>query len=137
MKRKKPLICIIDDDKVYQFMLSRIINQNNLAENIISFSDGEEALQYLTDNKANNEKIPDAIFLDANMPIMDGWQFIDEYASIKTQLEKKIIIYMLTSSVDPVDIERASKISEISDYIVKPIQLEGIEKIFKKLESIL
>jgi len=130
MIRKKPLICIIDDNKVYQFMLSRIINQNNLAENIITFSDGEEALQYLTDNKANNEKIPDAIFLDANMPIMDGWQFIDAYASIKTQLEKKIVIYMLTSSVDPVDIERASKISEISDYIVKPIQLEGIEKNF-------
>jgi CheY-like chemotaxis protein len=137
MVRKRPLICIIDDDKVYQFMLTRIINQNNLAENIITFSDGEEALQYLTDNKATNEKIPDAIFLDANMPIMDGWQFIDEYASIKTQIKKKIVIYMFTSSVNPIDIERASTISEISDYIVKPIRLESVEKIFKKLESLL
>jgi CheY-like chemotaxis protein len=137
MIRKKPLICIIDDDNVYQFLLTRIINQNNLAENIITFSDGEEALQYLTDNKATNEKIPDAIFLDANMPIMDGWQFIEEYANIKTEIKKKVVIFMLSSSVHPIDIERASKISKISDYILKPINLEGINRVFENLETLL
>jgi len=137
MIKKNPLICIIDDDKIHQFMLTRIINQNKLAEGIITFSDGEEALQYLTENQATKEMIPDVIFLDNNMPIMDGWQFIEEYASIKTEIKKKIVIYMLSSSVDPVDIERASTITEIYDYIVKPIQLEAIEKIFKKLETLL
>jgi CheY-like chemotaxis protein len=137
MLRKKPLICIIDDDKIQQFLLTRIINQNNLAENIITFFDGEEALQYLTDNKATNEKIPDAIFLDINMAIMDGWQLMEKYANIKTEIKKKVVIFMLSSSVNPIDIERASKINEISEYILKPINHEVINRIFKNLETLL
>ena len=81
MIRKLPLICIIDDDKIYQFMLTRIINNNKQAERIITFSDGEKAIQYIIDNKATNENIPDIIFLDTNMPVMDGRQFIEEYAN--------------------------------------------------------
>jgi CheY-like chemotaxis protein len=130
MIRKLPFIGIIDDDKIYQFTLMRIINDNKQAEKIITFSDGEKAIHYLTDNKATNENIPDIIFLDVNMPIMDGWQFIDEYASIKTEIKKKIVIFMLSSSVNPIDIERASKINEISDYIIKPMKLEEVKMFF-------
>lgn len=137
MRMRRPLIGIIDDNKIYQFMLTRIIKKNKLAEGIITFSDGEKAIQYLTDNRANNEKIPDVIFLDVSMPVMDGWQFIEGYANIKTEIKKKIVIYMLTSSVDPVDIERASKISEISDYITKPIKLEEIKRIFDNSATLL
>ncbi|MGK0447642.1 response regulator [Patiriisocius sp. Uisw_017] len=130
MIRKLPFIGIIDDDKIYQFTLMRIINDNKQAEKIITFSDGEKAIHYLTDNKSTNENIPDIIFLDVNMPIMDGWQFIDEYASIKTEIKKKIVIFMLSSSVNPIDIERASKINEISDYIIKPMKLEEVKMFF-------
>jgi CheY-like chemotaxis protein len=130
MIRKLPVICIIDDNEIYQFTLMRIINDNKQAERIITFSDGEKAIHYLADNKATNENIPDIIFLDVNMPIMDGWQFIDEYASIKTEIKKKIVIFMLSSSVNPIDIERASKINEISDYIIKPMKLEEVKIIF-------
>jgi len=129
MINKRPLIGIIDDDKIYKFMLTRIINDNKLAERIITFPDGEKAIQYLTDNSANNENIPDIIFLDVNMPIIDGWQFIEQYAILKTEIEKKIDIFMLSSSVNPIDIERATKISEISSYIVKPMKLEEVKKI--------
>ncbi|MFT6698851.1 MAG: CheY-like chemotaxis protein [Porticoccaceae bacterium] len=134
MIRKLPFIGIIDDNKIYQFMLTRIINNNNLAEGIITFSDGEKAIHYLTDNKSTSENIPDVIFLDVNMPIMDGWQFIDAYASIKTEIKKKVVIFMLSSSVNPIDIERASKINEISDYIIKPMKLEELKRIFDNLE---
>tara|TARA_B100000795_G_scaffold254654_1_gene225720 strand:- start:2288 stop:2701 length:414 start_codon:yes stop_codon:yes gene_type:complete len=137
MIRKQPFICIIDDNKIYQFMLIRIIKKNKLAENIITFSDGEKAIQYLTDNKLTNEKIPDIIFLDVNMPIMDGWQFIEEYASIKTELNKKIVIFMLSSSVNPINIERARKISEITDYVTKPIKLEEVKRVFDTSETLL
>jgi CheY-like chemotaxis protein len=136
MIRKLPVIGIIDDNKIYQFMLTRIINNNNLAESIIAFSDGEKAIQYLTDNKATNENIPDIIFLDVNMPILDGWQFIEEYASIKNEIKKKVVIFMLSSSVNPIDIERASRINEISDYIIKPMKLEELKRIFANLESL-
>jgi CheY-like chemotaxis protein len=130
MNKKLPLIGIIDDDKIYQFLLTRIINRNNLAQRIITFGDGEEAIQYLEDHKADNEKIPDVIFLDAHMPIMDGWTFIAEYAHIKTEFKKNVAVFMLSSSVNPLDIERAGRISEISNYIVKPIKLEEVKMIF-------
>ena len=89
MVKKLPIIGIIDDDTIYHFILTSIINKNKLAESILSFLDGEKAIQYLTENKMNNEKIPDVLFLDVNMPIMDGWMFIEEYARIKTDITKK------------------------------------------------
>jgi CheY-like chemotaxis protein len=135
MLTKRPLIGIIDDDVIYQFTLMKIINDSKPGARIITFSDGKKAMQYLTDNKATHENIPDVIFLDLHMPIMDGWQFIDEYARIKIEIEKKVNIFMWSSSVDPVHMERASKKSEISQYITKPIKLEEVKKFFDNFES--
>lgn len=137
MISKPPLIGIIDDDEIYQFMLTRLIKNNILSESIITFPDGEKAIQYFSDNKAATENIPDIIFLDINMPIMDGWQFIEEYARIKTEIKKKVLIFMLSSSLNPIDIKRANKINEISHYILKPIKSEEIKKIFDSLEILL
>jgi len=137
MVRRLPIIGIVEDDLIYQFMLSRVIKRNNLAKRVITFSDGEKAIQYLTDNKATNENIPDVIFLDINMPIMDGWQFIEEYAILKTEIKKKIAIFMLSFSVNPIDIERAREISEISEHIIKPITLEEVKRIINNYETFL
>ena len=71
MVQKLPLIAIVDDDLIHGFMLSRIINHDNLAEKILTFPDGEEAIQQLTDNKATNENIPDVIVLDTNMSFLN------------------------------------------------------------------
>jgi CheY-like chemotaxis protein len=136
MVKKLPIIGIIDDDTIYHFILTSIINKNKLAESILSFLDGEKAIQYLTENKMNNEKIPDVLFLDVNMPIMDGWMFIEEYARIKTDITKKTLVFMLSSSANPIDIERAEKISEISNYIIKPINLEEVKIIFDSYETL-
>ncbi|EPR70725.1 two-component response regulator [Winogradskyella psychrotolerans RS-3] len=67
------------------------------------------------------------------MPIMDGFQFMEEYVKIKPKLSKKITIYMVSSSVDPVDIERAKNISDISDYIIKPIKAGQLQEIMNNL----
>ena len=136
MVKKLPIIGIIDDDTIYHFILTSIINKNKLAESILSFLDGEKAIQYLRDNKTRNEKIPDVLFLDVNMPIMDGWMFIEEYARIKMNITKKMLVFMLSSSANPIDIERADKISEISNYIIKPINLEEVKIIFDSYETL-
>tara|TARA_B110001454_G_scaffold49153_1_gene48343 strand:- start:94 stop:507 length:414 start_codon:yes stop_codon:yes gene_type:complete len=136
MVKKLPIIGIIDDDTIYHFILTSIINKNKLAESILSFLDGEKAIQYLTENKMNNEKIPDVLFLDVNMPILDGWMFIEEYARIKTDITKKTLVFMLSSSANPIDIERADKISEISNYIIKPINLEEVKIIFDSYKTL-
>ena len=129
------VICIIDDDKIYQFAFSRIIKMNVLPNETLIFSDGEEALQFLTDNIEQTERLPDIIFLDINMPVMDGWQFLDEYVAIKPRIGKIITIYMVSSSVDPVDLERAQKINEISEYFVKPILPNKLQEIMKIHEN--
>jgi CheY-like chemotaxis protein len=94
---------------------------------------------FLVNNVANNENLPDIIFLDINMPVMDGWHFLEEYIKLKPRIGKVITIYMISTSVDPEDIERAKKIREVSDYIVKPVMpgmLKGIIENLAKTSGI-
>ncbi|RXG23362.1 response regulator [Leeuwenhoekiella aequorea] len=128
-------ICIVDDDDIYQFTMIKILESLNLSKKIILFSDGEEALDFMIGNLNKQNELPDVIFLDVNMPIMDGFQFMEEYIKIKPEVNKKIIIYMVSSSVDPVDIERAKSLNEISDYIIKPIKKGELVHIIKNLEE--
>ena len=128
-------ICVIDDDDIYQFTITKILETVKLNKKIILFSDGEEALDFMIDNLYNDDELPDVIFLDINMPIMDGFQFMEEYVKLKPKLDKKIIIYMVSSSVDPVDIAKAKGISDISDYIIKPIQAGQLKSILSNLET--
>ncbi|WP_179338571.1 response regulator [Winogradskyella ludwigii] len=128
-------ICVIDDDDIYQFTILKVLESIKLNKKVIFFSDGEEALDFMTANLLNDTELPDVIFLDINMPIMDGFQFMEEYVKIKPELNKKITIYMVSSSVDAVDIERAKSISDISDYIIKPIEPKQLKKIMHDLEQ--
>ncbi|WP_240927948.1 response regulator, partial [Cellulophaga sp. Z1A5H] len=98
-----------------------------------TFSDGEEALNFVLKNLNDKIELPDIILLDINMPIMDGFQFMEEFVKIKPKLGKKIVVYMVSSSVDPKDIERTKKISAISDYIIKPIEIEKLKAIIENL----
>ena len=128
-------ICVIDDDDIYQFTITKILESIKLSKKILLFSDGEEALDFMVNNLSNNDELPDVIFLDINMPIMDGFQFMEEYVEIKPKLKKKIVIYMVSSSVDPVDIAKAKEISDISDYIIKPIKAGHLKTIMAQLEN--
>ncbi|KJD35557.1 transcriptional regulator [Tamlana sedimentorum] len=127
-------ICIVDDDEIYQFTTLQTLKKLNLEKNIMAFYDGEEACNFLLKHLGDINKLPDVIFLDINMPIMDGFQFMAEYVKIKPKVGKKIIIFMVSSSVDPADIERAKDISDISDYIIKPIKRGELHAIFEKLQ---
>ena len=122
-------IWVIDDDDVFQFTITKIFKLLNLPEKVHVFSDGEKAIECLADNVTDEENTPDIIFLDINMPIMDGWQFLKEYVKIKPHLKKQVVIYMVTSSVDPRDITHAKGIKEISDYIIKPMSFEKVREL--------
>lgn len=129
------LICIIDDDDIYRYTISRNLQAQKLSRKMLIFSDGEEAINFMIDNVGNSSNLPDIIFLDINMPIMDGFQFMEEYTKLKPRVGKKIIIYMISSSVNPADIERAKAISEISDYFIKPIEPGKLGVLLKSLED--
>ncbi|MEZ4974515.1 MAG: response regulator [Cyclobacteriaceae bacterium] len=132
---KAAIICVIDDDDIYQFTVTRTIKAHNIAKKILVFSDGEQAIEFFKANISDSENLPDIIFLDLNMPIMDGWQFLEEYVKLKPRVGKEITIYLVTSSVDPVDTERAKKISEVSDYLIKPIRPEQLKELVEALDK--
>lgn len=124
----KKTLCIVDDDFIYRYALSKqiqnVVKNDNERIKVISFSDGEEAINYI--NKSAEEDLPDTILLDLNMPIMDGFQFMEEYVKIKPKVGKKIMIYIVTSSFDQSDIDRAKSIEDVTDYIIKPITTEHL-----------
>lgn len=134
MGQKIKLACIIDDDKIYVNLVRKIIEIKQLSENLLIFKNGLEALEYFKVILSNmsEEKLPDIIFLDLNMPIMDGWEFLGEFIKIKNNFDKKITLYVVSSSIDPRDLERAKSFNLVTDYLIKPIELKKFEKIFEK-----
>ncbi|RKR14045.1 response regulator receiver domain-containing protein [Maribacter vaceletii] len=132
--KNKLNVCIVDDDEIYQYTMSLNLKSLDSVGEIKVFNDGLEATNFMLDKLHNQEELPDIIFLDINMPVMDGFQFMEEYEKIKSKLTKNIIIYMISSSVDPVDIEKATQIEDISDYLTKPIRQQQLMDILEKLD---
>lgn len=127
------LVALIDDDEIVKFIGSKVIESSNLVNRIKTFSNGEEAINFLKSNSKNLDLLPEIILLDLNMPIMDGFEFLEKYIMLKPKLGKKIAIYVVSSSISPTDTERINQISEVSDYIIKPITKEKFEKIARIL----
>jgi len=134
MGQKVELACIIDDDKIYVNLVKKIIEIKHLSENLLIFKNGLEALEYFKVILTNmtEEKLPDIIFLDLNMPVMDGWEFLGEFIKIKNNFDKKITLYVVSSSIDPRDLERAKSFNLVTDYLIKPIELKRFEQIFER-----
>lgn len=133
MKMNKKLnFYIIDDDSIYQFTLKKAIEQLDAANKIFAFFDGEEALNFMLEKQNSTEDLPDVILLDINMPVMDGFQFVEEYRKVKQKFDKKITIYMISSSVDRADVDKAKGVDEISKYFSKPIEYK-LKHIFEDL----
>jgi CheY-like chemotaxis protein len=128
----KPIntVCVVDDDKIYVYGLKKLIALKQLCPNLIEFPNGKEAIDFLMDPE-NAEKLPDVIFLDINMPVMDGWDFMESFAQIKPHLGKKITVYMVSSSINQEDIDRAKSISDITDYVVKPVTHDKLLELFR------
>jgi CheY-like chemotaxis protein len=127
-------ICIIDDDMIYQFITKRIFETKDYIKKVLAFADGEQAIQFFADNLHNVTALPDIIFLDINMPIMDGWQFMSAYATLKAQINKKITIYIVSSSVDVVDLEKVKEFEDIIGYLTKPVTPERFIEAIATLE---
>ncbi len=125
---------IIDDDNLYQFGMKRLLHHVAAETEIRQFHNGLEAIDYLKQNKSNKSNLPDIIFLDINMPVMNGWQFLDNFIGLHLSLSKQITIYMITSSVDNAEILRAASYKEVRNYIIKPISFENMKEIFNDIK---
>ena len=119
------LTYIIDDDKLTVKLISILVYKNKFCEEIQSFDNAQHAIDKLKQNASNNGVLPDAILLDLNMPAMDGWQFLDEFMLLP--IKKEISIFIMTSSIDPVDIEMTKKYKIVKDYVEKPITSKKLD----------
>ena len=126
------LICIIDDDPIFVFAVQKLIESESYGDKFLIFNDGLEAIEGLSKIISNDsEDIPDVILLDINMPVMDGWQFLDEFTQI--QVPKKVVVFIVSSSIDPADHNKAQEYSMVSNFIVKPINKSNLEKMVETL----
>lgn len=130
--KKIDIAFIVDDDKIYVFSLKKLLAINNLCKNILVFENGEKALNYITPIMSNSDELPDIILLDLNMPVMDGWEFLDEFIKIKSKINKQIEIFMVSSSINPADIEKAKQYQELTDYLIKPVSFNELSKVFNE-----
>jgi len=126
-------ITLIDDDEIFIFLTKKAIEQTNLVDLIKVFKNGLDAINFLKENKNNIDLLPEIILLDLSMPIMNGWQFLDEFAMLNPSIGKKIVIYICSSSISPNEIIRAKAISEVSDYIIKPLTKDKLIDLIKNL----
>lgn len=129
MTKSETAVAIVDDDSIYQFAARRIIELSYPLSTVQQFKSGSDALDYITSHSEAFEKLPDVILLDLNMPITDGWMFLDTYKKIKSTVCKDIIIYIVTSSIDARDISNAKRYPEVKGYISKPLEVDRIKEI--------
>jgi CheY-like chemotaxis protein len=120
---------LIDDDDDDNFFHQIVINEMNVTEHIEIALNGEEALLFL---KKENRIHPDIIFLDINMPKMNGWEFMDSYKELRPDQKAKVVVMMLTTSENPEDKKRAALYSEITGFNSKPLTKEMLVAILEK-----
>lgn len=124
---------LIDDDDIFVFLTKKAIQTTNLVELIKVFGNGLDAINFLKENCNNADTLPEIILLDLSMPIMDGWQFMDEFTKLAPKIDKKITIYICSSSISPSDVLLAKKNNLVSDYIIKPVSKEKLIELIKGL----
>jgi CheY-like chemotaxis protein len=117
----KKVIWVVDDDAIYQIIVNKIIQRSEMFSAISSFKNGKDAIDSLHNSLENNELLPDIILLDINMPIMDGWEFMEEMGLLKSQISKQIIIYIVSSSIAVEDKNKSKTYPDILGYLSKPI----------------
>src|SRR5665647_214670 len=121
MKQKLNCILLIDDDEPTNFLSNLLLEEANCTRHIQIEESGQKALEYLSgtdhDNNDNSDlSYPELIFLDINMPAMDGWEFLDKYKELKREQQPKTVIIMLTTSLNPEDKQRAERIPEVAGF---------------------
>lgn len=133
MQNRVKTTCIIDDDPIFVFGTKKIMQKFNFCNNFIVYNNGQIAFEGIKNLLSKNEEIPDIILLDLNMPILDGWGFLAEFITLP--ISKKITIYIVTSSINPIDINKAKTYESVSNYIIKPITRNSIVEIINHFRT--
>jgi CheY-like chemotaxis protein len=132
---KVPHVLIIDDDEINNYIATKLIDKLPSKAKVTTYLNGEAGLEYLKSSLLNQFELPDIIFLDLNMPVMNGWEFLDIYEnSIKPYLKKNIIINIITSSVYKNDMLKCATYSFVNRFVSKPLNTELLRELFGEIQ---
>ena len=124
--RKISRSCIIDDDPIFVFGTKKVMKEVDFCDDILVYHNGEEAINGLKSMVKRGEQLPNLIFLDLNMPIMDGWDFLEDFIAIPNHNRKDVFVYIISSSIDTNDFIRARNYEIVNNYILKPVTPEDL-----------
>lgn len=128
----RTILCI-DDDPITLMLCKKVIQKASFAQEILTAYNGEEALELLKNLSDDpNKSFPELILLDLNMPILNGWDFLEIYSASEI---KKCPIIILSSTIDPTDFNRAKDYNLVKSFYSKPITIDVLEEIKAKTNS--
>ena len=125
--RRFDLTYVIDDDEIFVFVLRKLLQKCDHFDEIVNISNGLDAIEILNNQYSRNGQLPDLIFLDLNMPVLDGWQFLDEIE--KLPFKDQLKIHVISSSIDAREIEKAKEYSTVKSFVSKPVTLNWLNSI--------
>jgi two-component system, CitB family, response regulator MalR len=128
-------VMLVEDDDVTMMLCKINIRKTNFAQNLVCCENGLEAINYLkleSEKLENERNIPDLILLDINMPVMNGWDFLEEFQKNLSSYFARTSIKILTSSIDPRDIEKSKSFPTVNEFISKPLNRDILISLLEK-----
>lgn len=129
LQPKYETVMIIDDNTIDLYVCSRMITKNHFGKRVLQYSVATEALKYLQDNQDNFSELPQLIFVDIYMPVMSGFEFMEEYDKLSPALKDHCKAYIISSTIDAKDIVRSRADTNVISFQVKPITKEFLDRI--------
>lgn len=133
MMTSKIKLLVIDDDDINIFIIKKIVEKTGYNVEMVAKTNGQMAIDYISMTLSLQESLPELILIDINMPVLNGWEFLDAYGQLNIQ--QKIDMYMLSSSVYENDIEKAKTYQTVKGFISKPLSIERLTELFKIVEQ--
>lgn len=114
-------VLLIEDDPITLLVCERIIKLTDFADEVITTNNGQEGLDYISESLENKSELPEIVFLDINMPVVNGWEFLDAFGEMIDRLPSVPNIYILSSTVDPEDEKKAVSYPYVKQFVSKPL----------------
>ncbi|WP_153798504.1 response regulator [Foetidibacter luteolus] len=127
-------VLLIEDDPITVLVCERIAKLAGFAEEFHSAANGLEAIEYIQKKGADGQCLPELIFLDINMPVMNGWEFLENFDIVRPLFSKVPFIYILSSTVDPEDQRKALSYPLVKNFISKPLTKNHLVEIAEELQ---